>query len=132
MKVKDIVKKQNQYVRSQGGYSNIREADQTYNDMNRELIQAMADEYHTAYLGRYQFFGREKLRIFNGTDDVYVIYTGQAVDNFDTDFIVPTRDELLETMIRSFNAVGKTSNIKLIDRIVSRIYELDGHLTIWY
>lgn len=94
------------------------ESDYSINDINRELIQAMADENDgQVYLG--SFHGD------TGLDP----YDGGVVQNFQCDFCVPAADQELEELLRQYLSCGGTS--ETIDRIHSRIEELGGHRLLW-
>ena len=43
---------QREYALAREGYLRIDEADDTYNDLNRKIIDAYRERYGTAYLGR--------------------------------------------------------------------------------
>lgn len=129
--LKKAVRKRNRYVMSCGGYQNIREADQTYNDLNRAVIAAMAEDNGTAFLGSIQYYGASRRNIASGTDPVFVQYVGQVVQNFDYDYVVSSKDPELENMVREFNQPGKPMDHELLDRIFNKLDTLKGCLLLW-
>ena len=131
--VESILKKQRDYLAYTGGVLALREADDTYNDYNRDIIAAFKETYSTAFLGNINFYGEKRPKIVDGSVSVYDEYTGQLVYNFGADFVISTKDELLESMIRTWNG-GHTHSDKrnLINQITDRITELGGICFIWY
>lgn len=47
---------QREYALAREGYLRIDEADDTYNDLNRKIINAYRERYGTAYLGRIELW----------------------------------------------------------------------------
>lgn len=133
MSLKDVQEKQNVYIAASGGVLAIRESDDTYNDSNRELIAAYKETYGTAFLGNINFYGDQRTNVASGKKSIYFEYTGQLVYNFGCDFVIPVKDEMLESLIRDWNA-GKTreNGISVLDSIMNRIQELEGINLIWY
>lgn len=121
-----------QHVASMGGWLEIPEADCTLNDLNRKQIAAFKNEHDTAYLGNINYYDEKRKQITNGETSVYNEYTGQTVYNFEYCFCVPTKDEVLENMIREWNSPNAgLSNYKLITQITNRIDSLGGISFIW-
>lgn len=58
---------QREYALAREGYLRIDEADDTYNDLNRKIIDAYRERYGTAYLGRINYSGNQRQRIADGT-----------------------------------------------------------------
>ena len=125
------VRRRNLYVRKCGGYGNIREADQEYNDLNRDIIHAMATSNGTCFLGSIQHYGTKRSNIASGADPVFTEYNGQTVENFGCDYIVPKQDPELEKMIREFNQPGYPTNVALLDKIMARLDTIGGELLLW-
>ena len=127
-RLEKLKKQQLQYIAASGGVLALRESDDVYNDLNRKLIAAFAEVYSSARLGRVNFYGKQRQRFINGAESLYKPYTGQKICNFEFDFIVPSCDTELETMIRLWNeGVGA-----LVPKITARIEELGGINFIWY
>lgn len=94
---------QREYALAREGYLRIDEADDTYNDLNRKIINAYRERYGTAYLGRINYSGNQRQRIADGTESVFEAYTGQPLYNFCCDFCVSAPDRTLEELIRHWN-----------------------------
>lgn len=101
------------YAASQGGILGLREADDTWNNFNREIIKEYAKVYPNCRLGSY-----------NKTETVP--YTGQKIYNFDYDFIISEPDEELKNIIEEGYA-----DICSIERIQNRIETKNGEILIW-
>lgn len=132
--LREIQKRQNHYLAATGGVWALREADENYNDMNREIIEAFKQAHGTAYLGKINFYDEERRRVALKQQSVYVEYTGQLVYNFGCAFVVPEKDEALESLICDWNTDKKTTSEchGLIDKIMDRINELGGVNFVWY
>ena len=116
-------KKQYQYVAAMGGYSGIREADDTYNDMNVRIIESFRKAYGKALLGNPN--------PFKEGDPIFWEYNGK--NTFWSSFVVNREDEKLRDMIRAWR--GDTTLPKAwadIDRITKRVTEIGGELLVWY
>lgn len=94
------------------------EADHSFNDSNRDLIQALAAAHGgCAYLGT-----------INGNRNL-VRYEGQTIYNAEYTFCIPAEDTRLMELIQAWRSGGVDLN--LLDRIHARIGALGGHLLIW-
>ena len=132
--LREIRKRQNLYLASTGGPWALREADEKYNDMNREIIDAFKKAYGTAFLGKINFYDEERQRVASKQQSVYAEYTGQLVYNFGCAFVVPVKDEVLENLVYDWNADKPSVSAchSLIDAIMNRINELGGINFVWY
>ena len=87
------------------------------------------------YLGKRNFWDQAtRESIVAGTQSVYTEYTGEEpVRNFACDFAVPVKDELLEEMIRDWNADSSLPK-KWPDaaKATDRVEEIGGINFIWY
>lgn len=126
-----LLKKQRRYVVSCGGYENIREADNTYNDLNREIIKAYKVEHGSAVLGTYLYYGDEAERIRDGRESPYTEYKGGEVSNFSCDFILPKTDSQVTEIIRLWNSARIYRGI-LHSELVKRVEAVGGMMIIWY
>ena len=54
---------QRKYALARDGYLGIDEADDTYNDLNRKIIDAYWERYGAAYLGRINYSGNQSQRL---------------------------------------------------------------------
>lgn len=64
-------KMQFNYVRSTGGYLELREADKTYNDWNREQLRALKMMHGRLFLGSINFHGDQRKKVIAGKEGVY-------------------------------------------------------------
>ena len=128
---KNAVRRRNQYVKACGGYSNTREADDVYNDLNRSIIQAMAADNGTCYLGIIQNYGAMRKAVASGSEPVFTKYSGQTIETFGCDYVIPDMDDTLEKMIREFNQPGYPTNVALLDKIMERLDVIGGELLLW-
>lgn len=119
------------YIASTGGYLALREADETYNDMNRKAIKAFKMAHGSEFFGSINFYDEKRRKVIAGEESIYEEYTGQQVFNFHCDFAVPCKDEKLENLIRQWNR-GKPSTVVSVNKIIERIERLGGIHFIWY
>ncbi len=128
-----VRKKQRDYIQSTGGYGELREADEIYNDLNREIIRCFLMRYGKAFMGDVNFYDEKRDKITRGEASVYEKYTGQMVYNFGCSFVVPTQDEELEKMIRAWNSDDQLpKNPEAVKKIMNRVDRLGGIHLIWY
>ena len=96
-------KMQFNYVRSTGGYLELREADNTYNDWNREQLRALKMMHGRLFLGSINFHGGQRKKVVAGKEGIYEELLDQMVYNFGCDFAVPVPDKELGDLIRAWN-----------------------------
>ena len=118
-RIRELVKEQNHYVCLAGGILEIKEADETYNDFNREIIRAYKKKYPDAVIGNINC-GLDGADIFKEIPD-------GKLYNFCCDFVIPKEDEKLEEMIFNFRVVGRQ-----IDMVDDRIKEIGGQRLLWF
>lgn len=123
---------QHQHIRSSGGWLEVRESDNTCNNLNRELIAAMAQIYGCVYLGNVNYYDEQRKHICAGTESVYEEYIGQKILNFHCSFAVPVKDDLLEEMIRDWNNGRQPIGVKSVEQITKRVDELGSEHFIWF
>lgn len=116
------------YIASIGGYSHLTEADDVHNGLNQKLIKAFKSTYGTAYLGRINFCGEQREELLAGKRSPIDEYVGQKIYNFSCDFVVPTKDKILENLIREWN---KTASVTVLDAIYARVEAFDGTILLW-
>lgn len=127
------LRKQHQYIIDHGSIWKIPEADQGYNDLNREIIEAARKAYGKIYLGNINYYDRQRERIVADAEDVFKEYTGEVVYNFGYCFCVPKKDMILRDLIRSWNGAEKTNVVaKAPEQIIDRIDEIGGFSFIWF
>lgn len=128
-KVQDLLKRQLAYLASCGGSLGVREADQRYNDLNREIIEAYRQEHDSAYIGKVNIYDVPKEKILSGEYSVLQEYSGQTVYNFGCSFIVPCKDETLEQLILAWTRNAESG---VVEKIMKRIEEIGGQSFVWY
>lgn len=127
-----LSQRERKYALARDGYLGIDEADDTYNDLNRKIIDAYWERYGAAYLGRINYSGNQRQRIVDGTESVFEAYTGQPLYNFCCDFCVTAPDRTLEELIQHWNNAAIPLSEKKVDAIMDRIQVLCGQTFIWY
>ena len=121
------------HIGRSGGLGALREADDVYNNLNRELIAALKLMHGTAFLGDVNFYGEDHKLVATGQKSVYEEYTGQMVYNFGCSFCVPTADETLEELIRAWNSNDTLPKKRInVSAIVDRVKEIGGINLLWY
>lgn len=125
-------KMQLNYVRSTGGYLELREADDTYNDWNREQLRALKMMHGRLFLGSINFYDGKRKSVVAGKESVYEELLDQPVYNFGCDFAVPAPDKELEELIRAWNRDERLRK-KLVDveAMTDRVEKLGGINLIW-
>lgn len=126
-------KLQFEYVRNTGGYWALREADDTYNNLNREQLLALKMMHGRLWLGSINFYDDKRKKITAGEESVYEELADQMVYNFGCDFAVPVPDKELEELIRAWNGDERLPN-RLVDveAMTGRVEKLGGINLIWY
>jgi hypothetical protein len=124
------------HVKRTGGYNALREADDIYNDFNREQIAAYHREHGFAYIGHINFYDEECKKIAAGERLPYTAYKeGDMVYNFGCDFCIPTEDAILAALIKQWNtdgvAIGHNAMQSII-AITNRIDNIGGLQFLWY
>ena len=113
-------KKQFRYVLKNGGFGNILEADDSYNEMNTKIIQAMKDRYGKVYLGNINALKAE---------DAIVEYTGQPLYTGCCNFAVPVLDPELVDLVNTWR---KDQKYECIKKITNRTRIINGENILWY
>ena len=121
---------QRKFVAWCGGYDKIKEGHYKYNESNQRIIKAYLKKHGIAYLGSTDFRGENAEQVRNGRLSPLFEYTGEDVENFSCDFIVPTNDYLLSELIR-IKSVVHHYHKPVIEAIYKRIGELDGLILLW-
>lgn len=119
--VEDIKKELNIYIAQCGGILNIHEADEIFNDFSRKLIEAMKNQYGSAYLANSSKAGSDP-------NYKYVKYTGQKIYNAEYDICIPKPDERLLLLIYAW--ANDISDLT-IEQIHSRLDKMGGTTLLW-
>lgn len=114
-----VKKRENEYLTWCGGAFGLREADEVYNGLNREMVKAMKLRYGKCFLGSVNR---------TGDGEILVEYVGQPVYNACCDFCVPEKDETLEALIREWS---EKKLVKTLDEISEHIKKMGGRNFIW-
>jgi len=115
----DIKKQENDIMFKNGKYTpidimeNIGECNRSMNDLQRLKIDKFKQIKGKCFLGSFN-------KKSNNNNNVLTEYTGQKIYNFDYDFIVSRKDDILIDLIENWR---ETSNVKLLNIIQNRIEE---------
>lgn len=122
---------QNRHIAASGGVLALREADDTHNDLNRNIIEAFR-QFHggTAFIGSVNYYDEDRQKLIAGEMGAIRPTAGELVYNFGCDFIIPKFDEGLNEMVRDFNK-GPATAQKATD-IMKLVEKLGGISFIWY
>ena len=127
-KINEITQRENNLLRRH--YGRIPEANDEFNNLQRELIAAVYAIGEKAYVGKITYYGSERGVLSEKT--VFTEYTGQMIYNFGADFVVPAVDNNLAKMIVELNT-GSDQSIRwrLLKRIYNKIESLGGKSLLW-
>lgn len=123
---------QSLYALGWGGYAALKEADDTYNDLNRRIIDAFYKANGMAFLGEINLSHEKRQQIADGTGQVFEEYTGQPVYNFSCQFVVPSADITLEQLILDWNGISQSRRQPPVSEIMDAIERLGGRSILWY
>lgn len=124
---------QRDHIAQTGGWGALREADEVYNDLNREKIAAFKMWHENIFLGNITFSGEQRLAVIAGKESVYKQYLDETIYNFSCSFCVAERDQKLERMIRAWNQDERLPKSgKDIEKITRRIEALGGFSMLWF
>lgn len=125
-------KMQHLHIAKTGGLLALREADEVYNNLNREIIKAMKLRDGHTYMGSINIY-QDRERVISGEEDVYKEYLSGPIYNFACDFCVPVKDEELRQRIIRWNreeTLPKSG--REVDEMTKRIEKLGGINFIWF
>lgn len=111
-----------------GGILGLKEGDDYYNDLNREIIRAMKMKFGKCFLGKVNFDGEEREAVSSGAKSPLVEYTGQKVYNFGCAFCIPEENDQLAALIAEWNRKADVDSISVIADLVEK---LGGFNLIW-
>ncbi len=133
MTIQELREQQRDHIAEVGGYWYLQEIDHAYNDLNRAILEVFRSEHEKAFIG-FVNLPDEKLKALQEGQpvSVYEAYVGQRVYDFGCNFIVPTEDKELETLIKQWNQKGSSSKRgNLMHEIFNRIEQIGGLNFIW-
>lgn len=110
------------------GFLSLKEGDDYYNDLNRELIRAMKMRYGKCFIGKVNFDEDERSAIAAGEKSPFVEYAGQKVFNFGCAYCIPEESDQLAALVAEWNRDG---NAKTVSAITEFIEKLGGFNLIW-
>lgn len=126
-------KRQREYIANTGGYLELREADEFYNDLNREKIAAMKMLHGRAFLMDVNYYDEKRAKIVAGEESIYEEVLDQEIYNFSGSYCVPRQDTELEEMVRRWNSSDDLPKKWTdIEAITDRVEAIGGIILIWY
>jgi len=114
------------YWKDKGGYFEVDEGCWIQNKFSRAKVRAFKRMYGQAYLGNINFY--------DDTPPNFHRYEKGMVYNFEYRIVVPYPDPYLAMLIDQRNAIpytGTAQDLKLIDPIFDRLYEIGGMVLSW-
>ena len=127
-RLSQVIQEERQYALANGGYLGIREADDTYNSINVNIVAAIKNQYGHAFIGNINFSDIERIDVCAGRMSVFKEYVGQRLYTGCCQFCVPTKDHVLEMLIRQYNTDGSKMDPK---QIFDRIEKIHGEPIYW-
>jgi len=106
----------------------IPEACDQLNDLQRDKIAAVFSFHSTAVIGKFNCDGDSRTNL--SSDRIFTKYDGEIVYNFGADFVIPTEDDELATMIIEWNK-RLPKSLNLISKVRSKVESLGGACLIW-
>ena len=99
---------------------NIKEADETYNDLNRSILDAFDDQnFGDTFI--CSLFGKK------GSDGLRKYQS--PVCNFDCNFVVPKYNEELDRMVKE---IGEEGSKVTYEKILEKVEQLHGFVLVWF
>lgn len=127
----DVQSRRVDYIMRNGGMGGLREADDVFNDFNREELNAMVGKYGKIFIGKINFNDNSAREALLAGGDPFREYTGEKVYNFGCDYAIPTPDPALSDMIRKWNGPNCGEDAVGVSQIIDRIRDLGGVHFIW-
>lgn len=118
------------YHQMEAGYPE----DNHLNDQQRSLIEAMRDEYGTAWLGIVNRDRNATGHLQKGNGSPIWEWDGRLVYNFGASFVLPQFDAELERLMLEREAAsytGPSADYERIKAIYSRLGAVGGHPLLW-
>jgi len=128
-RLENTIHEQNAYISASGGILNIKESDDTFNDLNREQITDMLEEHGKVFLGKINVSDENARKQILDGGSPYTKYTGGFVKNFSCDFAVPKADKELASLLRCW--VDGDTAVSVLDEITEKVSSLGGVMFIW-
>lgn len=120
---------QSKYIASVGGVDCLEEADDKYNDLNRDIIKAFYKQHSKACIGSINYYDKMRTEIILGTAKAVYEYDGSKLCNFGCGFIIPQYSEELNDLIRQWNV--NHTDAKQVEEILDKVTSLGGEFFLW-
>ena len=119
-------KMQIKYVASRGGWLGVKEADDTFNDLNLKRLEAFTKKNGRCLYG--------SINGWKPNDPVFTEYkVGEKLNCFACDFAVAKEDAELREMIEAWRGDQKLPKSgKNVEQITDRVEKIGGELFTWY
>jgi len=125
--MEEIIKHENEYFRLCGGH--IPEANEEWNNIQREKIAAVYEYNGKAYIGKINYYGEEREALT--INSIFAEYAGQMIYNFEADFVVPNKNTELAEMIIKWNEMKHPLSLDIITNITNMVEKIDGLNLFW-
>ena len=130
MTIQELREKQLDLIAEVGGYWHVQDIGNTYNLLNRVIIRTFSSEHEKTFWGLVNLSDEKIEALLQGEPvSIYEEYTGQKIYNFACEFIVPSEDKELESLIKQWNVGEQKGN--LMNRIFKRVGQIGGYNFIW-
>lgn len=131
VKLKEALQKQEEYLFFWGRLEDIPIGDGTFNDLSRDIIAAYKKCHGSAQLGKLVFSWEDQKKLERSEISIYTEYTGEYVEAYSCNFVVPQPDTQLEAMIMEWAIDEWPPKFELFTRILQRIKDLNGLTLSW-
>ena len=130
MTIQELREKQLDLIAEVGGYWHVQDIGNAYNLLNRVIIRTFKSEHEKTFWGLVNLSDEKIEALLQGeTVSIYEEYVGQKIYNFACEFIIPSEDKELESLIKQWN-VGEQKG-SLMNRIFKRVEQIGGYNFIW-
>lgn len=132
-KLQSLIFHQNNYLVKIGGPLALREGDDVHNKLSSLICKAYANAHEQSFTGHFNLYGTQRENFVAGKTSAMEEYHGERVFNFGADFLVPVQDQTLDDLLRAYNDLGDVDTPKssLLQRAITRIYEIGGEIVLW-
>lgn len=114
------------YIRSDGC---LPEADEAFNNKQRELVKIMAEQHGEAWLAKQWKYASDT---FNAKErGVLWLWDGGTVYNFEAEYVLPCFDVSFVTLIEASREATGHAIRDALDKVYVRLRELGGHHLVW-
>ena len=135
------IQRQNDYVALCGGMAGVKEGDDTFNNFNREIIDAFAKCHSNTWIGSLTVSEEDAKAIASGEKSVLrhlPLPEGKTVENFSCNFCVPGWDNELIARLKAW-ILSHSLGVPYFDenptlsysKLMDHIKKLGGYFFIW-